>query len=165
MLNTSFNLPSLFHLNQFINLTLPSPTSTTTTSTLAEPQPLHPSHLASPLLPPFPYQSAPPSFTSYSPQFCCSALSYTTLPRRAPAPVWSPREGPPGGHRGDGGPYDGVGPRTSARGDYPLPPADPSPPASLASETLSSYCDPWGQVSTLHLLGKQNCISVFIGNV
>ena len=33
-----------------------SPTSTTTTSTLAEPQPLHPTHLASPLLPPFPYQ-------------------------------------------------------------------------------------------------------------
>ena len=82
---------------------LPSPTSTTTTSTLAEScQPLHPSLLASPLLPPFPYQSAQPSsFTSYSPQFCCSALSYSTLPRRppgAPQVAWSPR---------DGGPYDG----------------------------------------------------------
>ena len=82
----------------------------------------------------------------------------------------------------------GVGPRTSARGDYPKvggqefplapnrgemgatgaprseagrprsqpggarteeggPPPEPSPPASLASETLSSYCEPWGQVS------------------
>ena len=82
----------------------------------------------------------------------------------------------------------GVGPRTSARGDYPKvggqefplaphrgemgangaprgeagrprseaggarseeggAPPEPSPPASLASETLSSYCEPWGQVS------------------
>jgi len=142
-----------------------SPTSTTTTSTLAEPQPLHPGHLTSPLLPPFPYQSAPSSFTSYSPQFCCSALSYTTLPRRpAAAPCWSPREGG-GPYDGpgprtprDGGPYDGVGPRTSVRGDLPPPPhrgevghaaapSHSSPPASLGSETLSSYCEPWGQAS------------------
>ena len=100
-------------------------------------------------------QSAPSSFTSYSPQFCCSALSYTTLPRRPPAPCWSPREAAARPARDHGDHYDGVGPRTSARGDLPPPPhrgeVGPgthtvSPPASLGSETLSSYCDPWGQV-------------------
>ena len=57
-------------------------------------------------------QSAPSSFTSYSPQFCCSALSYTTLPRRPAAPCWSPREAAARPARDHGDQYDGVGPRT-----------------------------------------------------
>ena len=130
-------------------------------------------HLDSHLDPPstLSLQSAPSSFTSYSPQFCCSALSYTTLPRRPAAPCWSPREGG-GPYDGagartprEGGPYDGVGPRTSVRGDLPPPPhrgevghAAASPPASLGSETLSSYCEPWGQVgSTLPIVVPTQC--------
>ena len=116
-------------------------------------------------------QSAPSSFTSYSPQFCCSALSYTTLPRRPAAPCWSPREGGQcSGARNprEGIPYDGVGPRTSALGELPPPPhrgevghpaqSHSSPPASLGSETLSSYCEPWGQVVTLSIFFPTQCL-------